>query len=197
MKPMKEIFDISKMNKLAPEKGTILISEPFNDDKYFQRSIVCLCEHNKDGSFGYVVNNPLDLTLSQLIPEISAEDIKVGLGGPMSPNNIYYLHTLGDEIEGSVKVKEGLYTGGDFEQIKTLINTGLIGNHQIQFFLGYSGWSSGQLEDELKRGSWIVSDFSVHNLMERNDDNYWKSVLEKKGGKYQVIANFPLDPSLN
>lgn len=194
---MNEIFDIAKMNKLNPDKGLILISEPFNEDKYFQRSVVCLCEHNEKGSFGYVVNNLLDVKLSELIPAIKTDEFKVGLGGPMSPNNLYYMHTLGDEISGSVKVKEGLYTGGDFEQVIMLINTGLIANHQIQFFLGYSGWSKGQLEQEIVDSSWIVSDFDVRDIMEKNDNDFWKEILRAKGGKFQLISSFPLDPSLN
>ncbi|MCT4581050.1 MAG: YqgE/AlgH family protein [Flavobacteriales bacterium] len=194
---MKEIFDIAKLNTLSPEKGLVLISEPFNEDKYFQRSVICLCEHNDKGSFGYVVNNTLDVKLTELIPAIKSDDFKVGLGGPVSPNNLYYMHTLGKEIEGSVEVKKGLYTGGNFDQITTLINTGLIGNHQIQFFLGYSGWSSGQLEDEIAKDSWIVSQFDIIDVMERNDETYWKNILASKGGKFQLIANFPLNPSLN
>lgn len=194
---MNELFDIAKLNTQSPDKGLVLISEPFNEDKYFQRSVICLCEHNDKGSFGYVVNNILDVKLTELIPAINSDDFKVGLGGPVSPNNLYYIHTLGDEIEGSVEVKKGLYTGGNFDQVKTLINTGLIGNHQIQFFLGYSGWSSGQLEEEITRNSWIVSEFNISDVMERNDEEYWKNILQEKGGKFQLIANFPLNPSLN
>lgn len=194
---MNELFDIAKLNTQSPDKGLVLISEPFNEDKYFQRSVICLCEHNDKGSFGYVVNNILDVKLTELIPAINSDDFKVGLGGPVSPNNLYYIHTLGDEIEGSVEVKKGLYTGGNFDQVKTLINTGLIGNHQIQFFLGYSGWSSGQLEEEITRNSWIVSEFNISDVMERNDEDYWKNILQEKGGKFQLIANFPLNPSLN
>lgn len=194
---MDELFDIAKMNTLTPQKGLVLISEPFNEDKYFQRSVICLCEHNDKGSFGYVVNNLLDVKLTDLIPAIKSDEFKVGLGGPVSPNNLYYIHTLGDEIEGSVEVKKGLYTGGDFGQITTLINTGLISSHQIQFFLGYSGWSAGQLDEELTNHSWIISQFDIIDIMERNDETYWKSILESKGGKFQLIANFPLNPSLN
>ncbi len=194
---MKDLFDVSKLNLIEPTKGLILISEPFNDDQYFQRSVVCLCEHNEDGSFGYVVNNQTDVNLSALLPAIKSKEFKVSLGGPMSTSSVYYIHTLGDEIEGSVKVKNGLYTGGDFNQITTLINTGLISNSEIHFFLGYSGWSKGQLKEEINRGSWIVSEFNVKDLMQNSTHNYWKKTLEKKGGKYQTISNFPLDPSLN
>jgi len=194
---MKDLFNISKLSLIEPAKGLILISEPFNEDKYFQRSVVLLCEHNDEGSFGYVVNNIMNVKLSTLLPAIKSEEFEVGLGGPMSPNNVYYIHTLGDEIEGSVKVRDGLYTGGDFNQIVTLINTGLINNTQIHFFLGYSGWSNGQLVEEINRNSWIVSDIDIKNLMRNNGNQLWKETLEKKGGKYQTIANFPLDPSLN
>ena len=194
---MKDLFNISKLSLIEPAKGLILISEPFNDDKYFHRSVVCLCEHNEEGSFGYVVNNLMDVKLSDLLPAIKNDDFKVGLGGPMSPKNVYYIHTLGDEIEGSVKVREGLYTGGDFKQIVTLINTGLINHSEIQFFLGYSGWSNGQLNEEINRGSWIVSEFEIKNLMKNSSNHFWKNTLKEKGGKYKTIANFPLDPSLN
>lgn len=194
---MNKLFDIAKLNTLLPQKGLVLISEPFNEDKYFQRSVICICEHNDKGSFGYVVNNRLDIKLTELIPAIKSDQFKVGLGGPVSPNNLYYIHTLGEEIEGSVEIKKGLYTGGNFNQITTLINTGLIGHHQIQFFLGYAGWSSGQLEEEITKNSWIVSEFDVTDMMEHNEEDYWKNILQEKGGKYQLIANFPLNPSLN
>lgn len=194
---MKDLFEISKLNNLSPQKGVLLISDPFNEDKYFKRSVICLCEHNEKGSFGYVINNILDVNITELVPAINSNDFNVGLGGPVGTNSLYYIHTLGDNVSGSVKVKEGLYTGGDFEQITSLINGGFIDNTQIQFFLGYSGWSSNQLEEEINRNSWIVSNYNVLDLMNNDSKNFWKDILEKKGGKFKAISNFPTNPSLN
>ena len=96
---MKDGFlDISKLNKLTPDKGRILISEPFMTDEHFKRSVVYLCDHNEDGSFGFVMNNFLDISLSELVEDIVNEEFKVSFGGPVSPDNLFYVHTLKNEL---------------------------------------------------------------------------------------------------
>ena len=67
---------------------------------------------------------------------------------------------------------------------------------KIKFFLGYSGWSKKQLNGEIKSNSWIISAHKNEDIFEDNED-FWKSILENKGGKYKAIANFPLNPSDN
>jgi len=190
-------LDISKINKLSPEKGRVLISEPFMADKHFKRSVVYLCEHNEDGSFGFVMNNFLDVPLSELVEDIINEDFKVSFGGPVSPDNLYYIHTLKNELEGSYEVMPGLYTGGKFEDLVPLINTGVIAPNQIRFFLGYSGWESGQLEGELKINSWLVGETTTHDVLNTHDKSLWKNILKGMGGKFKMLSNFPEDPSLN
>ena len=195
---MKDGFlDISKINKLSPEKGSVLISEPFMSDEHFKRSVVYLCEHNEDGSFGFVMNNFLDISLSELVEDIVNEEFKVSFGGPVSPNNLFYLHTLKDELEGSYEVIAGLYTGGKFEDLIPLINTGVIAPNQIRFFLGYSGWEAGQLDTELSSDSWIVGKTNTDRVLNATNKNLWKKILDEMGGKFKMISNFPEDPNLN
>ena len=195
---MKDGFlDISKINKLSPEKGSVLISEPFMADEHFKRSVVYLCEHNEDGSFGFVMNNFLDISLSELVEDIANEEFKVSFGGPVSPDNLFYVHTLKDELNGSYEVMPGLYTGGKFEDLIPLINTGVITPNEIRFFLGYSGWEAGQLDTELSVSSWIVGKTTVRRVLNTNDKHLWKKILDEMGGKFKMISNFPEDPSLN
>lgn len=195
---MKDGFlDISKINKLAPEKGNVLISEPFMTDEHFKRSVVYLCEHNEDGSFGFVLNNFLDISLSELVEDIVNEEFKVSFGGPVSPDNLFYVHTLKDELNGSYEVIPGLYTGGKFEDLIPLINTGVITPNEIRFFLGYSGWEAGQLDTELSVSSWIVGKTTVGRVLNAHDKDLWKKILDEMGGKFKMISNFPEDPSLN
>jgi len=195
---MKDRFlDISKINKLSPEKGSVLISEPFMSDEHFKRSVVYLCEHNEDGSFGFVLNNFLDISLSELVEDIVNEEFKVSFGGPVSPDNLFYVHTLKDELNGSYEVMPGLYTGGKFEDLIPLINTGVITPNEIRFFLGYSGWEAGQLDTELSVSSWIVGKTTVRRVLNTNDKHLWKKILDEMGGKFKMISNFPEDPSLN
>ena len=195
---MKDGFlDISKINKLSPEKGSVLISEPFMTDEHFKRSVVYLCEHNEDGSFGFVLNNFLDISLSELVEDIVNEEFKVSFGGPVSPDNLFYVHTLKDELNGSYEVIPGLYTGGKFEDLIPLINTGVITPNEIRFFLGYSGWEAGQLDTELSVSSWIVGKTNVNRVLNTHDKDLWKKILDEMGGKFKMISNFPEDPSLN
>ena len=195
---MKDGFlDISKINKLSPEKGSVLISEPFMTDEHFKRSVVYLCEHNEDGSFGFVMNNFLDISLSELVEDIANEEFKVSFGGPVSPDNLFYVHTLKDELNGSYEVIPGLYTGGKFEDLIPLINTGVITPNEIRFFLGYSGWEAGQLDTELSVSSWIVGKTTVGGVLNAHDKDLWKKLLDEMGGKFKMISNFPEDPSLN
>lgn len=195
---MKDGFlDISKINKLSPKKGRVLISEPFMADERFKRSVIYICDHNEDGSFGFVMNNFLDISLSELVEDIVNEEFKVSFGGPVSPNNLFYLHTLKDELEGSYEVIAGLYTGGKFEDLIPLINTGVIAPNQIRFFLGYSGWEAGQLDTELSSDSWIVGKTNTDRVLNATNKNLWKKILDEMGGKFKMISNFPEDPNLN
>ena len=194
---MEDLFNIAKLNKISPEKGKFLISEPFMEDNFFKRSVVFLCDHNEDGSFGFVLNNILSINMKDVMEGFEECEFEVGFGGPVNSSNLYYIHTLGDLIEDSIKIQDGLYTGGNFEKIQTLINTGIITKDQVRFFLGYSGWTAGQLDNEIADSAWIVAEANNASIINSKDKNLWKTLLDEMGGKFKVIANFPEDPSLN
>ncbi len=189
-----ELFKIK--NQILPQKGRILIAEPFLDDYYFKRSIVLLTEHNQDGSIGFVINNPVEVNLDELLPDFPDFNANVSLGGPVSTDSIQFIHTLGDSIQHSIKIKPGLFWGGDFEKMKLLIQIGRIKKEEILFFIGYSGWSPNQLEDEITQNSWIVTELSTETIMSYNK-NIWKHTLRSMGKKYKTWANFPDNPTLN
>lgn len=191
------MLDLNVYNKLEPKKGRLLITEPFLESDYFNRSVILLCEHNDDGSFGFVLNNYIDINLSDFesLPDF---DTRISLGGPVSSKNLYYIHTMGDAIPDSILVGEGIYAGGDFEVLKTLIREGGVQQDQVRFFLGYSGWVDKQLNGELKHNSWLVSEIhKASDVMNIHYDNIWKDYMSRQGGKYKAFANFPKDPALN
>ncbi len=194
---MEDLFNIAKLNKTAPAKGKFLISEPFMEDNFFKRSVVFLCDHNEDGSFGFVLNNILSINMKDVMEGFEDCEFEVGFGGPVNSSNLYYIHTLGDILEDSICIQDGLYTGGNFEKLQSLINSGLVNSDQVRFFLGYSGWTAGQLEQEIKDSAWIVANSTHANIISAKDRELWKTLLNEMGGKFKVIANFPEDPSLN
>jgi putative transcriptional regulator len=189
-------IDISKANKLNPKKGRILLAEPLMNDDHFSRSVIYLCEHNEDGSYGFILNNLLNLKLNEIITDENLPKLDVFYGGPVHATSLFYIHQMGDTIENSIHLENNIYTGGDFNQIIEFLNLGVLDEKKIKFFLGYSGWSKNQLKDEIKAHSWIVSEIESEKVFIKNDD-LWKNILEKKGGKYKALANFPLNPSDN
>lgn len=184
-------------NKLPPAKGRILISEPFLQDNYFKRSIVLLTEHSNTGTVGFVLNKPLNIYINEIMSDFPECDIMVSLGGPVNTNTIHYIHTLGDIVPDSIKVKDNIYWGGDFNVIKKLIKSKNLNKDNIRFFLGYSGWYPGQLENELAENAWVVAEISSEEIMQPMNQNKWKSTLKKLGKKYRMWAEFPENPELN
>lgn len=191
-------FNIFKIeyNKVEPLRGRVLISEPFLQDTYFKRSLVLLTEYTSEGAVGFVLNKPLDVTINEVIEDFPEFNASVAIGGPVSTNTIHYLHTLGDIIPNSELVFGNIYWGGDFDVIKSLIATRRIHPAQIRFFLGYSGWQAGQLENELKHNSWLVTEVKPKEIMNYSS-NIWKDTMETLGEKYKIWSNFPENPGFN
>lgn len=192
-----ELIDFKKLNKLKPKKGRVLISEPFLDDDYFKRSVVLLCEHNEEGTFGFVLNNYMDFPLTEIMDDFPEFNSRISVGGPVNNDNLYYIHTLGEKIPGSIEVLPGIFMGGNFDEMKLLIEKGEIKENEIRFFVGYSGWTLGQLDNELKNSAWIVSIADAETLMDTSIENLWKKILGEMGENHQLFSNYPEDPNLN
>ncbi len=187
-----------KHNNLLPEKGSILISEPFLQDAYFQRSVVLLIEHNKNGSMGFVLNKKTNLVINDFFSDLeNLSDIPIYLGGPVSSNRLFFIHTLHELIPDSMEISEGLYFDGDFDILKQYMIEGNSIKGKVKFFLGYSGWIKGQLGFEIKEDSWMVSHSGNASIMLADGESYWKDSLEVLGNQYKAWINFPKDPHLN
>jgi putative transcriptional regulator len=191
-----DLFAIMPEDKI-PEKGKILISEPFLPDTFFNRSIVYLTDHSPQGSVGFILNKKLDLNISSAISGFENWNENINMGGPVAPDTLHYLHRLGDLIPNSVPIEDNIYWGGDIDSIRELISLGKVNNSQIRFFLGYSGWSAGQLERELKEDSWIIARVKSDIIMNNRGDDTWKRVLRSFKNKYRIWADFPDSPDMN
>lgn len=181
----------------TPNTGKLLIAEPFMGDPNFERSVVLLCEHNEEGSFGLVLNQQTEITLKEIWEDTSFPDMPLYLGGPVEKNTLHFIHSLGELIPESILVAPNLYWGGDYEQVRSLLNIGKIQENDIRFFIGYSGWGAGQLDHEMKRNAWMISETDGDFILKTPVKEFWRSVLKKMGGKYKAISNYPTDPRLN
>ena len=194
---LRRLFQIQS-NTLDPHSGELLLSEPTMNDLHFGRSVVLLIDHNDtEGSFGVIINKPLKTRLNELVDNFEDFDAPVFLGGPVAENQIFFMHTLGELIPESSKVMEGLYWGGDAEVLNTLIATGIANNENTRFFLGYSGWESGQLVDELVRNSWVVARSNAETLLDTPSGQLWKTLVNRLGNEYRMWSRFPRNPEDN
>jgi putative transcriptional regulator len=191
-----DLFAILPEDKV-PERGKILISEPFLPDTFFNRSIVYLTDHTSEGSVGFILNKKLDLTVSAAIEGFEGWEENLNMGGPVAPDTLHYLHSMGELIPKSVLIDGNISWGGDLDIIRELIKKGRIKQSQIRFFLGYSGWSAGQLERELKEDSWVIAKVKPDIIMNNRAEDTWKRILRGFKNKYRMWADFPDSPEMN
>ena len=182
---------------IEPAPGILLISDPFLRDPNFIRTVVFLCEHQDQGSFGFVLNRKYENTIDELIPELDGHKIPVYYGGPVQMDTIHFLHQCPDEIPGGLEVINGVYWGGDFEKVVEMIKNEQLEQNKIRFYIGYSGWSGGQLDDELKEKSWLTVKATRKLVFHGKFEEIWKESLKHLGGDYEMMINFPIDPQLN
>lgn len=184
---------------LTPTKGHLLVSEPsVLGDASFNRSVILLADHNEEGSVGFILNKPLNLTLSDLVEDIAHCDLPIYNGGPVEQDNLYFIHTVPDLIEDSQEISSGIYWGGDFERAVDLILNKKICSDSIKFFLGYSGWESRQLETELNDRTWVVLENNEEDkLLQYNHPALWRDKIMEIGGSYIVWSNAPENPQYN
>lgn len=185
-------------NNLQPKAGLFLISEPFMPDPNFKRTVVLLCEHMEDsGTVGFILNRTLDIKVGDALVDFEEVQGELFYGGPVAQDTLHYLHSYGDLIEDSLHIVDDVYWGGNFEQLTNLLKAGTIDMQKIKFFLGYSGWTTGQLEEELKENAWITTPATGAYVFGTPEEALWKNILKDMGGEYKQIINYPENPILN
>lgn len=180
-----------------PIPGSLLVAEPPMPDPNFKRTVILLCEHSLEGSFGLVLNRPAHVKLSEVATIDLPFDATLWHGGPVQPETLHYLHPYGDDLEGALPVLDGVYWGGDFEALAEGLGSERLDPERVRFFVGYSGWGAGQLDAEVEDGSWIVLDGTSGVAFAEEDDELWRQILRDLGGEYALLANFPDDPRMN
>lgn len=191
------MIDFTFSTNATPQKGSLLIADPFASDNYFTRSVVLLCNHDEDGSFGFVLNNFIEVELHHLLPGFPKVKTKVSIGGPVETDSIFFIHNL-EAITDGMEIGNGLKFGGTFSEMANELKRDPSLVSQVRFFMGYAGWAKDQLTNEMKANGWIVSKkFNTSELLQNLSPNLWKEMMERKGGKFKLMTDFPLDPTNN
>ena len=185
-----------KLEQLEP--GIVLLSEPFLEDDNFGRAVILISEVNENGCVGFVLNKPVkEMTIESLLDDVGFDDTIVFLGGPVEQDLLHFIYCSKTPFSNSLKIAGDLYLGGDLDKLKSLIQLGQVDQSSVRFFVGYSGWESGQLENELAEGSWVVTQVKSGEILSYEPEHLWRDILKSMGGKYQMMSNYPTDPRLN
>ena len=182
---------------IEPAQNTLLIADPFLKDPNFMRTVVFMCRHSDEGSFGFVLNKAVDQTLDELITGLDGIELPVYYGGPVQTDTVHYIHQYPDLIPECYKISDEIYWGGDFETLKNLLKSNKVDPQKIKFFVGYSGWGKNQLEQEMTEKSWLTSTVTRKIVFDTVPDEVWKESLKHLGGEYELLINYPIDPQLN
>jgi putative transcriptional regulator len=182
-------------NDVKPELGKILISEPLLNDVYFSRSVVYLIDDIDESFMGLVLNNPSEIKLRDVVEGFEDASHKLYIGGPVEPDVLFYIHTS-SLVTGADLIANGLYFGGELDEIRELVKCGVLNEENIKFFLGSSGWAPGQLNEEISFNSWLVANCD-DDFIFCDDSVMWQNSLNFVESRYKIWKNFPLDPELN
>lgn len=184
-------------NFRPPQRGSILISEPYLNDYHFRRTVVLVSDHNEEGSVGFVLNRLVDLMTGDVIPDLMKHNFPLFFGGPVEPNTLHFIHKVGDLITGAQHIANGIYWGGDIEMIDDLIDRKIAKPEEFRFFAGYSGWASGQLDEEIQQKAWWVGEASTKMIFDDDLENMWRNIVKNLGTDFSYMADAPEDRSWN
>ncbi len=189
-----------RRKKMAPSRGALLVAEPFLNEGCFRRAVVCLAEYSEEGALGFVLNAPTHFTLDELLDGVeNVPAIPVFCGGPVAIESLFFLHDIAT-LPGAVEIAPdtGLFANGDFELLLDLLRCDTDKRHRVKFLVGYSGWSPGQLDGELRGESWAVTALSsAAECLDAVDDTFWRDTVRGMGEGYRLWLNSPQEPSLN
>ncbi|MCI9054603.1 MAG: YqgE/AlgH family protein [Muribaculaceae bacterium] len=198
MKNIKTSFlDISTL-KVPVHTGDLLVAQPFLQEEWFNRAVITVIDHSaEEGTTGAVLNLPIQSTLSEVLDGVTREEpVPVYCGGPLSQDRLFFVHTLGDSIIPDARqYAPGQWIGGDFAAAIDYVNQGYPIDGMLRFFVGYSGWTPGQLDEEIEADTWAVQSdaASAGKLLEGAGDAYWHRIVRSLGSFYRHWLMIPQD----
>lgn len=185
---------------MKPFSGCLLVSEPSLDEPHFNHSVVMMIDYEQNGdNIGIVLNRSTPFTLDKAIDGVKPSiEIPVFSGGPVGMDRLIYLHTLGPAFHNTREISPGLFLGGDLEDVLSYVNGGYPTEGIIRFFVGYSGWTAGQLEGEIRNRSWAVANpILPSRLLTLSDSAMWHEVVRSMGNEFKEWRYSPQYPNLN
>jgi putative transcriptional regulator len=178
-------------------KGQLLLDSGQLRGSFFQRTVVLICQHDPEGAFGLVLNrsagsNAGDMIVGDLPDRLKSSPLF--LGGPVQPSALSFLLT--DAFIPDANVMPNLSLGHSLDALLEL-GESYSATQRVKMFAGYSGWSPGQLEEEMQRDAWLTHPATLDLIFDNSHEQLWQKILRQKGWQYRLLAQMPEDISLN
>jgi len=177
--------------------GQLLLDSGQLTGSFFARTVILICQHDPEGAFGLVLNRPTGGKVGDALVADLPDSLKeqpLYLGGPVQPTAMSFLHA--DAFLPDANVMANLSLGHSLDELLD-VGESFSTDKKVRLFAGYSGWSPGQLEDEMKRKAWLTHPASVELIFSADSGSLWSSLMRQKGWKNQLLAQIPDDPTLN
>ena len=187
---MKERRTARKVDRLA---GQLLLAHPALRDPNFKRTVILLSAHDADGAMGVVLNRPLDKQLGEVNAEFAFSllaGVPVYAGGPVEPEQLIIVSWQWLETDHAFQ----LHFGIDPDKARELVGSPGV---TLRAFLGYAGWGQGQLENEMKHETWLVSTVEGEILGQSDGVALWRQILGSIDPELKLMADEPEDPTVN
>ena len=181
-------------------KGFFLIANPVLPDPNFSRTVVLLCDHNEQGSFGLVINRSAEMNVSEVFANddlLRSYQNKVFVGGPVSQSQVFYLCRSDVPLPGTEHICDNLYLGLNWDELEDVLGVLKDPQQNIRFYLGYSGWGAGQLANEMSRHSWLTCAAKNFFVFGESEESIWTNVIRSLGKDYEYLLHAPLNPQWN
>jgi putative transcriptional regulator len=180
-------------------KGAFLIANPVLPDPNFSRTVVLLCNHGDEGSFGLVVNRAADVSVSEVFSnheKLLPYGDKVFLGGPVSQAQVFYLCRSASPLPETEVVCANVHLGMNWDALHEILHVLKKPEENIRFYLGYSGWSAGQLANEMSQRSWLTCKASEEFVF-CPPESVWERAVRSLGKEFEYLVTAPVNPQWN
>lgn len=179
------------------QAGTLLAACPFLSDAPFRRRLLLLAEHGLSGSVGFVLNDYSGYRLGELLPGFEGWDIPVWTGGPVERDTLHIVQIQSPRLAECDEMVPGIWWNAQPAEVMRLAGEGLLESEKWFFFLGYAGWSPGQLESEFGDHYWISGPYQRALMPREGSATQWSDFLDGLGAPFAWLSRAPMHPSMN
>jgi putative transcriptional regulator len=185
---------IKTQKKAKVAVGTVLMAQPFWQDEKYKRSVILILENDSGGSKGIILNKPSTLIVSDALLDLEVS-LSLYFGGQSNSQLITYLHSYA-EVPDSFDLGNGLYFGGNYDYLVSMLDSRRINLRKIKFYSGFVRWTAGELESEIEENKWWTSEITADEFFSSPSEELWTNELLNNGHMYGLLNEFP-DPCMS